>query len=104
MFRNAREAYEKDLMASSEPNPKTFCLRKCKATEDSITGTVSQSKAVVSGVSQGSVLGTILFLIYANVLPDLLQGYVLLFAYYVKLISAIVNFNDLQHDLQHAWD
>ncbi len=46
----------------------------------SIHGILSQSKAAVSGVPQGSVLDPILFLIYENDLPDLLQGDVLLFA------------------------
>ncbi len=47
--------------------------------EHSINGSISQSKVAVSGVSQGSVLGPILFLIYVDDLPDVLQGYVLLF-------------------------
>ncbi len=46
---------------------------------------------------QGSVLGPILFLIYVNGLPDLLQGDVLLFDDGVKLISARTNIDDLQH-------
>ncbi len=61
-------------------------------------------KAIVSGVPQGSVLGPILFLIYVIDLPDLLQGDVLLFADDVKLISARASFNNLQHDLNTAWD
>ncbi len=70
----------------------------------SINGCLSQSKAAVSGVPQGSVLGPILFLIYVNDFPDLLQGDVLLFADDVKLISARANIDDLQRELQHAWD
>ncbi len=56
----------------------------------SINGSVSQSKAAVSGVFQGNVLGPIRFLIYVNYLPDLLQKDVLLFADDIKLISASV--------------
>ncbi len=44
----------------------------------SINGSISESKAVVSGVSQGFVLGPIVFLIYVNDFPDPLQGDVLL--------------------------
>ncbi len=50
------------------------------------------------------MLGPILFLIYVNDLPDLLQGAVLLVADEVKLISAGANFDDFQRDLQHVWD
>ncbi len=57
----------------------------------------------MSGVPQGSVLGPILFLIYVNYLPDF-QGDVLLFADDVKLISTRANFDDLQRDLQYAYD
>ncbi len=64
----------------------------------SINGSIFQSKAAVSGVLQGSVLDPILFLIYVNDLPDLLQS-VLLFADDVKLISARTNFDDLPRDL-----
>ncbi len=70
----------------------------------SINGNISPSKAAVSGVPHGSVLGPILFLIYVIDLPDLLQGDVLLFADDVKLISARENSDDLQHDLYTAWD
>ncbi len=70
----------------------------------SINGNISHSKAAVSGVPHGPMLGPILFLLYLNALPGLLQGDVLLFADAVKLISARANFDDLQHELYTAWD
>ncbi len=47
-----------------------------------------------SGVPQGSIMGPLLFLLFANDLPDLLQGKALLFADDVKIISP----------LRSAWD
>ncbi len=53
-----------------------------------------------SGVPQGSVLGTILLLIFVNDLPDVLSGSLLLFADDVKLISARSQYEELHQDLK----
>ncbi len=52
-----------------------------------------------SGVPQGSVLGSILILIFGNGLPGVLAGSVLLFADDVKLISARSQYAELHHNL-----
>ncbi len=44
-----------------------------------------------SGVPQGSVIGPLLFLLFVNDLPDLLQGKILPFADDVKIISPVPN-------------
>ena len=63
---------------------------------------MSQWRAVISGIPQGSVLGPVLFIIYINDLPDLVENFTMLFADDTKLYSAVNNTNDhdsLQNDL-----
>ncbi len=50
------------------------------------------------------MLGPIFFLVYVKYLPDLRHVDVPLFADDVKLVSERANFDDLQRDLQQAWD
>ena len=59
---------------------------------------------VVSGVPQGSVLGPILFLIYVNDIPSVVDSHLLLFADDIKLYRRIQSENDtvqLQEDINN---
>ncbi len=67
-----------------------------------VNGCVSESRSAQSGVPQGYVLGLILFLIYVNDLPNILQEKVLLFADDVKLLSQRSHSQALQNDLMKA--
>jgi hypothetical protein len=55
---------------------------------------------VTSGIPQGSVLVSILFTIYINDLPDVVQNIAKLFADDTKLY-AVVNKEEEQHSLQN---
>ena len=57
---------------------------------------VSDSKAVLSGIPQGSVLGPLLFVIYINDLPNLLNNFcdIYLFADDTKLYKCIYSQQD----------
>ena len=62
-----------------------------------VDGEVSNWKAVLSGVQQGSVLGPILFLIYINDLDDDITSKVLKFADDTKVFRKIKSDADRQH-------
>ena len=62
-----------------------------------VDGEVSNWKSVLSGVSQGSVLGPILFLIYINDLDDDITSKVLKFAGDTKVFKKIKSDADRQH-------
>ena len=62
-----------------------------------VDGEVSNWKAVLSGVPQGSVLGPILFLIYINDLDDDITSKVLKFADDTKVFRKIKTDADRQH-------
>ena len=66
-----------------------------------INGVKSQWGAVKSGVPQGSVLGTILFLIYVSDISDDVSSNVILFADDIKLNSHVErqDCHTLQEDL-----
>ena len=57
---------------------------------------------VVSGVPQGSVLGPLLFILYVNDIPDLVDSKIKMFADDIKIYRQITSFRDalsLQNDL-----
>jgi hypothetical protein len=73
-----------------------------------IKGVNSEWAAVTSGVPQGAVLSTLLFIIYINDMPDVMDHHLCkLFADDSKLICTIKNSNDLttlQYDLDKLVD
>ena len=74
----------------------------------SVNGELSEPKKMTSGIPQGSVLGPLLFVVYINDLPDILQSQPYLFADDTKIFRIIKNNRDqqvLQEDLDrlHDW-
>ena len=59
-----------------------------------VNGELSTSKPVTSGIPQGSVLGPLLFVIYINDLPDVVQSNILLFADDTKIFNKVASEND----------
>jgi len=67
-----------------------------------VNGELSTSKAVISGIPQGSVLGPLLFVIYINDIPDVVQSNILLFADDTKIFNKVTSIDDsrkLQNDI-----
>ena len=73
-----------------------------------VHGFTSSRSPVPSGVPQGSILGPLLFLVYVNDLPPVIQNRIALFADNSKCSSVIESLQDcesLQKDLDslHGW-
>ena len=67
-----------------------------------VNGELSDSKPVISGIPQGSVLGPLLFVLYINDLPDTVRSNILLFADDTKIfrrVSTIEDAEALQNDI-----
>ena len=67
-----------------------------------VNGELSEPKAVISGIPQGSVLGPLHFVVYINDLPDVVCSNVLLFADDTKIFRHVATKDDalqLQKDI-----
>ena len=64
-----------------------------------LRGHLSEQKDVLSGVPQGSVLGPLLFILFVNDLPDIVNGKVKMYADDTKLYDNQRNSGSLQEDL-----
>ena len=64
-----------------------------------VKGEESEWREVLSGVPQGSVLGPILFVLYVNDMPEMVNSHLSLFADDAKLFNTTINSNVIQEDL-----
>lgn len=70
-----------------------------------IGNNLSSKKNVISGIPQGSILGPVLFTVYINDLPEVVNSTCKVFADDTKLYSSAKNYNIIQSDLDklHDW-
>ena len=61
-----------------------------------INGTKCDWRNVTSGIPQGSVLGPVLFLVFINDFPDVIEVLLKLFADDAKVYNIISSLNDVQ--------
>ena len=69
-----------------------------------LNGQNSDWRKINSGVPQGSVLGSLLFLIYINDLPDEIMSICKIFAEDTSLFSKILNTRNSQNALNSDWE
>ena len=69
-----------------------------------LNGQNSDWRKLNSGVPQGSVLGSLLFLIYINDLPDGIMSICKIFAEDTSLFSKILNTKNSQNTLNSDWE
>ena len=69
-----------------------------------LNGQNSDWRKINSGVPQGSVLGSLLFLIYINDLPDEIMSICQIFAEDTSLFSKILNTRNSQNALNSDWE
>ena len=66
----------------------------------SVNGKYSETKLVLSGVPQGSVLGPLLFVLFINDLPESIKSDIKVFADDIKIIGNANNHYDIVNDLK----
>ena len=94
-----------DLQKAFDKVPHTRLLSKLKSY--GITGKLLQwIENISGGVTQGSVLGPFLFIVYINDLPEIVSSDLYMFADDTKLYRTITSELDcdiLQQDLNNVW-
>ncbi len=69
-----------------------------------VADALTQEIRIKSGVAQGSVIGPLLFLLFVNDLPSIINVTTLLFADDVKMVSPRSQSDLLQDSLYNVWN